>query len=138
MTDDAAARLADERSRVAVQVAELADELQTVIAASEGEALDDEHDPDGSTVGFERARVAALLDAARRRLAGLDEAAARVEAGAYGVCAVCGEPIGAERLAARPDATECVNCAGGGGAGAERLSAPRAGRPRTPGSRSGQ
>ncbi len=35
----------------------------------------------------------------------------RIENGSYGTCAVCGEPIGAERLKARPIATRCIKCA---------------------------
>src|SRR5438046_3071595 len=47
----------------------------------------------------------------------LERQAAQVEAalharqqGTYGVCASCGQPIPAERLAARPEATQCVEC----------------------------
>lgn len=47
----------------------------------------------------------------------LEREAAQVEAalharetGTYGVCASCGQPIPAERLEARPEATQCVEC----------------------------
>jgi RNA polymerase-binding transcription factor DksA len=72
---------------------------------------DDEHDPEGATVGFERAMTLDLLRQAEADLAGLDSALARVAGGAYGVCAACGGPIGAERLAAHPAASMCVDCA---------------------------
>ncbi|MPQ96712.1 TraR/DksA family transcriptional regulator [Modestobacter sp. I12A-02628] len=72
---------------------------------------DDEHDPEGATIAFERQQAAALLDQARRRLVEVDEALARAAAGAYGRCAECGGPIGTERLAARPHARTCVACA---------------------------
>ena len=32
------------------------------------------------------------------------------QTGTYGVCANCGQPIPPERLAARPEATQCVDC----------------------------
>jgi len=35
----------------------------------------------------------------------------RLDAGTFGICASCGEPIGAERLLARPAATLCIRCA---------------------------
>ena len=35
----------------------------------------------------------------------------RIENGSYGICGICGEPIGKERLAARPIATRCIKCA---------------------------
>jgi DnaK suppressor protein len=62
-------------------------------------------------VGFERAQAQSLLDQARGRLAEIDDALARAASGGYGLCADCGEPIGAERLAARPSANRCVHCA---------------------------
>jgi RNA polymerase-binding transcription factor DksA len=71
---------------------------------------DDEHDVEGSSVGFERARVTALLASATARLAALDAATARVEDGTFGRCVDCGGLIGAERLAALPDAVRCVDC----------------------------
>jgi hypothetical protein len=43
--------------------------------------------------------------------AGVLAALARLTAGGYGVCAGCGGPIGADRLAARPDAARCITCA---------------------------
>jgi RNA polymerase-binding transcription factor DksA len=72
---------------------------------------DDEHDAEGSTIGFERARVTALLAAARRSLVELDAAGARLAAGTYGRCLACGRPIPEARLAARPTADTCVACA---------------------------
>jgi DnaK suppressor protein len=72
---------------------------------------DDEHDPEGATIGFERAQAMALLAQARDRLDALDAALARLDSGQYGVCVSCGQPIPAERLEARPDATRCVRCA---------------------------
>jgi RNA polymerase-binding transcription factor DksA len=71
---------------------------------------DDEHDVEGSSVGFERARVTALLASAQARLAALDDAQARLDDGTFGRCEVCGGPIGDERLAALPDAVRCVAC----------------------------
>src|ERR1700739_3739425 len=72
-------------------------------AASAG-GTDDEHDPEGATLAFERQHAAALLAAAREQLAAVDAALARDAAGRYGWCDRCGQPIGADRLAARPTA----------------------------------
>ena len=35
----------------------------------------------------------------------------RIDAGAYGECSTCGEPIGEKRLKALPYASQCINCA---------------------------
>lgn len=72
---------------------------------------DDEHDPEGSTVAFERARVAALLTDAESHLADLERARARLAAGDYAVCEVCGRDIAPERLDALPATRTCFACA---------------------------
>ena len=82
------------------------------MAASADSNADDEHDPEGATLAFERAQTAALLDRVEARIAGLDRALARLAAGTYGRCVRCGEPIGPARLTARPDAETCLRCAG--------------------------
>lgn len=45
-------------------------------------------------------------------LAEVIKAQSKLADGSYGVCDVCGKDIGAERLAARPWATRCVEDAG--------------------------
>jgi DnaK suppressor protein len=100
-----------ERSATLAQIAALTREFDGVVAASQASNADDEHDPEGATIAFERQQVAALLDGARRRLADVDAALDRRAAGGYGVCERCGGSIGAERLAARPSARTCVSCA---------------------------
>ncbi|GII64051.1 DnaK suppressor protein [Sphaerisporangium krabiense] len=75
-------------------------------------ATDDEHDPEGATIAFERAHVQSLLDQARTHLDALDHALERLRQNAYGVCERCGDPIPLLRLQARPTATTCVRCAG--------------------------
>jgi DnaK suppressor protein len=113
--DEATAeRLHEERRRVAAQVDALQAEFDAIVAAAEFTAADDEHDPDGATIGFERAQASALLERAQRRLTALDRALARVGAGTYGICERCGDAIAPERLAALPDTTRCVRCATSG------------------------
>lgn len=82
-----------------------------ILADPENVALDDEHDSEGSTVGFERARVAGLLDRSRRHIADLEAAAGRAADGSYGYCTSCGREVGAERLAALPATQLCIACA---------------------------
>jgi DnaK suppressor protein len=83
------------------------------LADPENVALDDEHDSEGSTVGFERARVAGLVDRSRRQVADLEAAARRTADGSYGYCISCGGEVGTERLAALPATQLCIGCAGG-------------------------
>ena len=99
------------RTETLAQIDVLTREFDEVVAASASSNADDEHDPEGATIAFERQQVAALLDSARRRLADIDDALARVEAGEYGTCATCRRPIAPERLAARPSTRTCIACA---------------------------
>ncbi len=107
---DVARTLADERARLTRHIADLAHDLDAIIEASAGSNADDEHDPEGSTIGFERAQVSSLLDQARARLADLEGAEARMSAGSYGECERCGVAISPERIAAQPTAAACVAC----------------------------
>jgi RNA polymerase-binding transcription factor DksA len=104
-------RLAAERAEAAERIASLRADLDRLIQASVGANADDEHDPEGATIAFERAQLAALLAAAQQRRADLDSATARLAEGSYGRCDRCGQPIPADRLAARPTTTTCVPCA---------------------------
>lgn len=83
-----------------------------IVEASALTPNDDEHDPEGATVAFERAQVGDALTRARAELADLDRAAQRVSTGAYWICERCGGPIDPERLTARPTTRVCVGCAG--------------------------
>ncbi len=108
---DAPTELTRTRTETLAQIDALTREFDEVVAASKSSNADDEHDPEGATIAFERQQVAALLDQARRRLADVDAALLRAAAGDYGTCADCGRPIAAERLAARPHARTCIDCA---------------------------
>lgn len=107
--------VASERERAVATEEALVGELEAVIEASAQANLDDEHDPEGATVGFERARVASQLDQARRRLNELDQAAERLRTGGFGTCERCGQGIALERLTAHPTAVTCVACAADSG-----------------------
>jgi DnaK suppressor protein len=100
-----------EHAEALAQVAALEREFAGIAEASGSAGTDDEHDPEGATLAFERQHTAALLQAARERVAAIEAALDRLRAGDYGVCTRCGQPIGADRLAARPAALTCIHCA---------------------------
>jgi RNA polymerase-binding transcription factor len=103
-TDDLTAERLAAQSRIAALEAQVAAIVETASASSG----DDEHDPEGQTVAYDRAQAQALLERARADLAEVDAAFGRLDAGTYGVCEVCGRPIPGERLEARPAARRCV------------------------------
>ena len=103
--------LARQRLAALDQVTALEREFAGIVTAASQANADDEHDPEGATIAFERQHVAALLEQARDRLAQVNAAIDRVAAGRYGVCDRCGQPIDPDRLQARPAAAQCIGCA---------------------------
>lgn len=108
---DPATLLAEERDRTTDRLARLRRDFLGVVDASRDSNADDEHDPEGATIAFERSQVDALIRQAEAHLAEIDAAYDRLAAGRYGVCEVCGAAIPLERLGARPTARTCVRCA---------------------------
>lgn len=58
----------------------------------------------------ERSRVISVVRALRSNLHDVELALAKIDAGTYGACERCGNPIGTERLEAIPWALLCIDC----------------------------
>ncbi|WP_250001179.1 TraR/DksA C4-type zinc finger protein [Actinoplanes sp. M2I2] len=99
------------RDEAELEIATLDADLLGLFEASRADNADDEHDPEGATIAYERAQLTAVLTAARAQLAAVHEALSRLDAGSYGRCEACGEAIAPGRLEIRPFATRCVACA---------------------------
>jgi DnaK suppressor protein len=56
--------------------------------------------------------TAGLQAREQAKLAQINEALARLDAGTYGSCVVCGSPITFERLQVFPEAPNCAACTG--------------------------
>jgi len=108
---DLAARVAARHTETRTLIEALSRRLREIIDSSAHTTNDDEHDPEGVTVAFERAQVAGLLEQAHAELRALDAARERLAAGTYGICGRCGGPIAAGRLDALPATTTCITCA---------------------------
>lgn len=107
--------IAEVRDQLAAEAAELHAEIERVesdIASRLGDAVIDAGD-DQADVGakaYEREHELALTYNARELLAQTERALGGIDAGAYGSCESCGQPIGKARLQAFPRATLCVSC----------------------------
>jgi RNA polymerase-binding transcription factor DksA len=88
----------------------LKDQLKELGFANEGDAgLNyDSNFADSSQVTAERGEAERLATELREALDEVDAALVRLDAGNYGVCQVCGKPIGAARLEAMPAARFCI------------------------------
>ncbi|MFT4163832.1 MAG: TraR/DksA C4-type zinc finger protein [Microlunatus sp.] len=117
-TEPVYARLLAERvTSVEGQRAALVAAIESTRVARSLMFADDEHDPDGSTASLDQARDTALLERAEQTLAALAAAQQRLSSGSYGICEVCGREIAAERLIARPETRDCIDCAAKRGRG---------------------
>ena len=111
MSWDPDAALEEDRRRTRERLADIAGDYAGIVEASLDSNADDEHDPEGATIAFERSQVGALLDQARSHLVEIDAALGRLREGTYGTCEGCGRPIAPGRLEARPTARTCIDCA---------------------------
>lgn len=102
------ARLTAQRDDFRARLVLLDEDMNGFIEASRDSNADDEHDPEGQTIAFERAQLGAVTAQLRDHLAEVDAAIGRVRDDTYGVCEVCGQPINPERLEVRPTARACV------------------------------
>ncbi|SEJ00009.1 transcriptional regulator, TraR/DksA family [Arthrobacter sp. yr096] len=107
------ALLEEERERKLALLAALGSDISSVTAARVDSNVDDEHDPEGSTIAFELSQASALLTQSEAGLEQIEAALGRLSAGRYGYCAVCGLAIPEGRLEARPWTPFCVAHAAG-------------------------
>jgi RNA polymerase-binding protein DksA len=110
-TDTIKNRLEEER----VRLTRIRDGLteETMQGGATGEDVSelssiDQHPADIGSEEFEREKDLSILEQVEAELVEVERAFARVDAGDYGRCEVCGKPIGDERLEARPTATMCI------------------------------
>jgi DnaK suppressor protein len=101
-------RLQAERRRLA----ELTGTLSVPNGESEAEATSelgdyDQHPADMASETFERAKDLSILIGMEAKIADVERALERLEAGTYGVCEACGQPIAEARLEAYPAARFC-------------------------------
>jgi RNA polymerase-binding transcription factor DksA len=111
VTEGPRERLLAEREAAELRLARLRGDFSGIVAASRDSNADDEHDPEGSTIAFERSQVDALVRQTEQHIAEIDAALGRLADGVYGTCERCGQPIPPARLEVRPVARTCVACA---------------------------
>jgi DnaK suppressor protein len=93
--------LSAERERVTTELVEMGVDRATF----------DEGFADSGQVTAERGEFDALVGSLRETLGEIDDALTKLDAGTYGVCERCGQPIGEDRLGAMPAARLCITCA---------------------------
>jgi RNA polymerase-binding transcription factor DksA len=106
--DEARLRLHAERDRLT----RLRDQERASLDEATGPETLSDSEPnvpaDDINATFERERDESVIEGIDGELALIEAALARVDAGTYGRCVVCGKPIGDERLDERPMTPYCI------------------------------
>jgi DnaK suppressor protein len=108
--DEARARLLEERERVVAALDYLHVENAGSLHEEAEEATIADNVGETATVTLDRQIDYSLEEASNHVLAAIDAALGRIDAGTYGTCTTCGNPIGDDRLKAIPYATQCIDC----------------------------
>lgn len=103
-TDALRERLADDAGQIRAQLRDL-DRDESTMAY-------DENFADSGQVAAEMGENLALAGQLREQLDDIEAALARIEDGTYGLCEVCGAPIGEARLEVMPATRFCIQHAG--------------------------
>jgi RNA polymerase-binding protein DksA len=105
-------RLDEERARLLHAIGFLEKENPGSISDELGELAEggtDNHLGDTATAMFDRELDEGLEEGAKDTLAEIDAALQRIDDGTYGICEVCGKPIGVDRLRAIPWTRLCID-----------------------------
>jgi len=90
------------------------DELVREARAQMGDLLKENENladmSDQASYEIDRDFLLRIKDRERKLIMKHKEAISRIEEGTFGICELCGEPIGEERLRARPVTTQCIEC----------------------------
>lgn len=105
--------LEQERDRKLQLLKALRSDISSVSLARQDSNVDDEHDPEGSTIAFELSQASALLEQSRAGLEQINAALERIASGSFGRCEICATAIPEGRLEARPWTPFCVDHASG-------------------------
>lgn len=103
-------RLETERARVLEARQHLIDDTSRSMEDAVDEDGNDSHMADSASETLDRGIELSLEDNADHLIAAIDAALGRLEAGTYGQCERCSQPIAEERLEALPWATKCIEC----------------------------
>ena len=98
-----------ERARVIAALDNLRNENPGTVEDETGDETQAQHMADAATAMHDRELDYGIADNEEELLGEIDAALTRIETGTYGICTVCGRPIGEERLQALPWASLCID-----------------------------
>lgn len=93
------------------ELAQLLDKAEETVWELVGASADNASDPlDRATQELSQNNVFRIRSRESRLIKKIRECLLAIEAGTYGICEDCEEPIAIERLKARPVTSYCINC----------------------------
>lgn len=98
-----------ERSEKMSLITALRADIAAAYSARRDSNVDDEHDPEGSTIAFELSQASSLVDQSQAKLVQVEAALGRLADGTFGLCLGCGRMIAEGRLEARPWTPYCID-----------------------------
>lgn len=107
-TETARSRLDEERERLTRTLADLQEQSAAQKESLQEQSGYDQHQGDIGTETFEMEKDASIIESVQAALEDIVVAAGRLDAGTYGQCQRCAEPIGDGRLEAMPAARYCM------------------------------
>ena len=99
-----------QRERLSADLDDLEKAGHEALSDMSGENNYRDHMADQGTATFTKELDMSLEENVRELLVQVDKALARIDAGDYGRCRLCGEAISAGRLEAVPSAELCIKC----------------------------
>ncbi len=104
-------KLLEERARLASDLESLEETTVSTSRDSSGDLSSySSHMADMGSDSMEREKAFMFASVKRRRMDEITVALARVDAGTFGICESCGNPIPARRLERMPGASLCIAC----------------------------
>ena len=98
------------RELLAEKRVELMHEAERAVDGMSGDKENMPDPTDRASLESNRNFMLRIRDRERKLVTKIDEALQRIEDGTYGICEECEEPIGVERMKARPVTTLCIDC----------------------------
>jgi len=83
-------------------------DVQEEISELQGQELNDEGDY--AAANSDSLVESAIISQQQKELQEINNALAKIENGEYGICEMCEDPIGFQRLKVKPHAVYCIDC----------------------------
>jgi len=107
-TEQVRTLLESEKEQLQIKIDQLGLDTQTGDARREGSPFGKREEEATENMEFEK-RLA-LEKQLKEQAAEIEHALRKIQEGTYGLCDVCGKPIGEKRLEALPAASLCIDC----------------------------